>query len=48
MGAQITPFLLKRVNELTQGRSLKSNISLVHNNAVVGSRIAVELGKLKN
>jgi hypothetical protein len=38
---------LKRVNELTKGQSLKSNISLVHNNAEVGSKIAVDLAKLK-
>jgi pseudouridine-5'-phosphate glycosidase len=38
---------LKRVNELTEGKSLKSNISLVHNNAMVGARIACELAKLK-
>ena len=39
-GKDATPFLLKRVNELTGGDSLKSNIALVKNNALVGSKIA--------
>lgn len=43
----MTPFLLSRVKELTGGESLKSNIELVKNNAVVGSRIAVALSVLK-
>ncbi|CAB4405631.1 unnamed protein product [Rhizophagus irregularis] len=39
-GKDITPFLLKRINEITQGDSLKSNISLLKNNAKIGSQIA--------
>jgi pseudouridylate synthase / pseudouridine kinase len=39
-GKEATPFLLKRVNELTGGNSLKSNIALVKNNAHIGSKIA--------
>eukprot|EP00494_Astrolonche_serrata_P003686 UN03693 len=31
-GRDITPYLLLRINELTEGRSLKANISLVKNN----------------
>ncbi|RYG56012.1 hypothetical protein EON66_03910, partial [archaeon] len=46
-GRDVTPFLLKRVNELSTGNSLKSNIALVKNNAAVGARLAVELSKLK-
>ncbi|KAG7023836.1 psuG [Cucurbita argyrosperma subsp. argyrosperma] len=46
VGNAETPFLLKRVNELTQGASLASNIALVKNNALVGARIAVALAKL--
>ncbi|ETV78268.1 hypothetical protein, variant 1 [Aphanomyces astaci] len=42
-GNAVTPFLLKRVNELTQGVSLTSNIALVKNNALVGAKIAVAL-----
>jgi pseudouridine-5'-phosphate glycosidase len=28
-GKEVTPFVLKRVNELTKGASLKANIALV-------------------
>ncbi|XP_019370953.1 PREDICTED: uncharacterized protein LOC109296156 isoform X2 [Gavialis gangeticus] len=47
IGKELTPFVLQRVHELTSGKSLDSNIALVQNNARVGSRIAVALGKLK-
>lgn len=43
-----TPFLLARVNELTGGASLASNIALVKNNASVGAKIAVSLAQLQN
>ena len=39
----VTPFLLARIGELTQGRSLKANIALVKNNARLGAEIAVAL-----
>ena len=42
-GKQVTPYLLKRINELTQGASLKTNIALVKNNARVGAQLAVAL-----
>lgn len=38
-GQAVTPYLLKRVNEITQGVSLESNIDLVNNNATVGSQV---------
>lgn len=44
-GKNVTPFLLSKVKELTEGSSLTANIALVKNNAEVGSRIAVELNK---
>jgi pseudouridine-5'-phosphate glycosidase len=40
-GRDITPFLLKRVNELTKGKSLSANLALVKNNTKVASQIAV-------
>ncbi|XP_070612428.1 uncharacterized protein [Erythrolamprus reginae] len=46
-GKELTPFLLQRVNELSGGESLKSNIALIKNNAIVGSRIAVALNRLQ-
>ncbi len=41
----VTPFLLQRIFELTEGRSLASNIALVLNNARLGARIAAALVK---
>jgi pseudouridylate synthase len=40
-GKDVTPFLLKRITEITEGRSLKANIALVMNNARVAADIAV-------
>lgn len=40
-GKDITPFLLGRIVELSDGRSLETNIALVRHNARVGSAIAV-------
>ncbi len=45
-GKEITPFLLDKIKDLTQGKSLKANIELVKNNAHVGAKIAIELNKL--
>ena len=39
----LTPFLLKRIFELTDGKSLVANIALVENNAMVAAQIAVAL-----
>ncbi|XP_061629815.1 uncharacterized protein zgc:136858 isoform X2 [Phyllopteryx taeniolatus] len=44
-GKDVTPNILQRVNELTQGKSLQANIALIHNNAKVGSQIAGVLSK---
>jgi pseudouridine-5'-phosphate glycosidase len=43
VGAEVTPFLLKRVNELTAGASLRANLGLLHQNARVGAQIARRL-----
>ena len=40
---ELTPFLLKRIFELTDGKSLVANIALVENNAKVAAQIAVAL-----
>ena len=39
----VTPFLLQRIFELTEGRSLASNIALVLNNARLAAQIAREI-----
>ncbi|TNB47287.1 pseudouridine-5'-phosphate glycosidase [Martelella lutilitoris] len=38
---ELTPFLLARINELSEGRSLAANIALVKNNAALAAQIAV-------
>jgi pseudouridylate synthase len=43
---EATPFLLKRVVELTGGQSLVANIALIKNNAILAAQAAVELAKL--
>jgi len=39
-GQAVTPFLLQRVNELTDGRSMRANVSLLLNNASLAADIA--------
>ncbi|XP_064011573.1 uncharacterized protein LOC135181955 isoform X2 [Pogoniulus pusillus] len=46
-GKEVTPFLLQKISELTDGKSLDSNLALIQNNARVGSCIAVALSKLQ-
>jgi pseudouridine-5'-phosphate glycosidase len=46
-GKKVTPFLLGKVKELTEGISLTANIALVKHNAEVGSKIAISLNNKK-
>ncbi len=46
-GQDVTPFLLKRIVERTDGRSLVANLALVRNNAATAAAIAVEYAKLQ-
>ena len=39
-GKAVTPFLLERVSQLTDRESLKTNIALLFNNAILGAQIA--------
>ena len=45
-GKECTPFLLAKIADITEGKSLDSNIRLVFNNAAVGCEIAKEYCKL--
>ncbi len=45
-GKAVTPYLLQRIFELTEGRSLTANIALVRNNARLAADIAQELNTL--
>jgi pseudouridylate synthase len=42
-GQALTPFLLQRVNELTQGRSMRANLALLLNNARLAAQIAKKM-----
>ena len=42
-GKQVTPFLLSRIKQLTDGRSLATNIALVKHNAQVGTALAIAM-----
>ena len=42
-GKGVTPYLLQRIFELTEGRSLTANIALVRNNARLAAEIAAQL-----
>lgn len=44
-GKEITPYLLSKVNEITQGKSLNANIKLIQNNAVLAAKIAIHYMK---
>ena len=42
-GQALTPFLLKRISELTSGKSMRANLSLLLNNARLAAQIASAL-----
>jgi pseudouridylate synthase len=43
VGAAVTPYVLGRVAEATEGRSIPANLALAENNAAVAAQIAVAL-----
>ena len=45
-GKDTTPFLLDKIQKLTEGSSLKANIELVFNNTKLATQIAKELTRL--
>ena len=47
-GKGVTPYLLQRIFELTEGRSLQANIALVRNNARLAARIAQALNAARD
>jgi len=46
-GQALTPFLLSRISELTDGKSLRTNLALLLNNARLAARIAGEMREKK-
>jgi pseudouridine-5'-phosphate glycosidase len=47
VGNAVTPFLLKRIAELTGGASVRTNIALLKNNVAVAAEIAKALARLE-
>lgn len=47
LGAAVTPWLLKRVVELTSGRSMKANMALLRNNGHTAGLIAAALTRIE-
>lgn len=45
-GKDITPYLLDKIKEMTESKSLDSNIQLVFNNAAIGAQIALDYSRL--
>jgi len=48
IGNLVTPFLLKRVAELTKDKSIRSNVALLKNNVAVAAEIAKALARLES
>lgn len=47
-GAQITPYLLSKVSEISDGQTLSANLALLRNNVKVASQIAREIASQMN
>ncbi|KAL9126465.1 MAG: hypothetical protein Q9217_004486 [Psora testacea] len=45
-GSDNTPFVLKRIHEITSGASVTANCALIESNVTRGTKVAVELAKL--
>ena len=45
-GKALTPFLLKRMDELTEGKSVEANVALAEDNAHLGGELAVALAAI--
>ena len=46
MGSDNTPFILRRIREITQGGSVAANRALIESNVTRGTRVAVEMSKI--
>ena len=46
-GSKNTPYVLKKIRELSKGGSVTANKALVEANIIRGTKVAVELAKLK-
>lgn len=46
-GSDNTPYVLKKIKELSKGKSVAANRALITSNVVRGTKVAVELAKLE-
>ena len=47
VGSDNTPFILKRIREITKGESVTANRALVEANVALGTKVAVHLSYLE-
>lgn len=47
-GSDVTPFVLERIHNLTQGDAVAANRSLIEANVVRGTKVAVELAAIES
>jgi len=45
-GKNLTPFLLDKIKQITDSKSLNANIELIKNNADLGAKIALAMSEL--
>lgn len=46
-GSDNTPFILRRIREITGGQTVTANRALIEANVIRGTKVAVELAKLE-
>lgn len=46
-GSDVTPFVLDQIRNLTQGDATAANRSLIENNIIRGTKVAVELAAIE-
>ena len=47
-GSDVTPFILERIRNLTQGDAVAANRSLIEANVVRGMKVAIELAAIES
>lgn len=45
VGKEVTPFILQKIFDLTDGRSLRANVALAKNNVRLAAEVAIELAR---
>lgn len=47
-GSDVTPFVLERIRNLTQGDAVAANRSLIEANVIRGTKVAIELAAIES